>query len=93
MTDEKRKAQMSPLELSMEDVIENCRLTQANHITLLQALEAGHWKNDEDKKNVAQFIREQMETSKVWKEKATKKRPEKDTHYKRTQQVLKYLNN
>jgi CRISPR-associated protein Cmr6 len=88
---EQRKAQMSPLELSMEEVIEKSKLNQAGYITLLQVLEAGHWDSDEDKKAVAQSIREQMEKAKVWKEKTTKKTPEKDTHYKRTQQVLKYL--
>lgn len=88
---EQRKAQMSPLELSMEEVIENSKLNQEDYIILLQALDAGDWKNDEDKKLVAQSIRKRMEKAKVWKETTAKKNPKKDTDYQRTQKVLKYL--
>jgi CRISPR-associated protein Cmr6 len=89
---EQRKAQMSPLELSMEKVIENSKQQdQADYITLLQALDAGRWENDEDKKLVAQSIRERMIKAKVWKETTAARRPDRDKNYQKTQDVLKYL--
>ena len=85
-----RKAKMSPLEVSIEDII-LAHPTQADYITLLQALSQGHWKERADQKAVALIIQHHMQTIKVWKETSQAKHPDKDKNYQRTQEVLKYI--
>lgn len=86
-----RRAKMTPLEMSIEEVI-HAHPTQADHITLLQALAHDYWESDEDKKAVALLIREHMQTIKIWKEISYAKKPDKDKNYQRTQEVMKYIN-
>lgn len=85
-----RRAQMSPLEQSIEELLKANPL-QADYVTLLQALQKDHFDRDEDKKIVAQSIRQRMIEAKIWKETTKAKKPEKDKDYQRTQEVLKYL--
>lgn len=87
-----RKAEMTPLELSIEEILAAETATeQADYITLLQALAQGKWEDEADQQAVAQAIQQQMEQAKVWKETTSAKNPDKDKNYKRTQEVLKYL--
>ena len=85
-----RKAQMSPFELSMEELIE-AKASQAGYITLLQKLKEGHWESSEDKKAVAESIKERMVEAKVWKETTNAKNPGGDKKYQRTLEVKKYM--
>ena len=90
LAEKARKAQLSPLERSIEEVIAAVP-NQAGYISLLQALKKGQWEKNEEQQAVAQVIRTQMEKEKVWKETSQAKKPEKDRDYQRTLDVLKWL--
>ncbi len=85
-----RRAQLSPLEREMLDLKES-KPSQEAYVTWLQALKSGHWTTPEDRQAVARAIQQQMQNAKVWKDKTSAKKPEKDKDYQRTLEVLRYL--
>jgi len=85
-----RKAQLSPLERKMQEIIE-VSSSQVDYVSLLQAVKKGEWTTPEDKQVVLQTIQAKMQAAKVWKETTAAKRPEKDKDYQRTQEVLVLL--
>jgi CRISPR-associated protein Cmr6 len=88
---ERKRAQMSPLECEMEEIIDKQKGQMPDYIILLQALDKGVWENDEDKKVVAQSIRERMKQANKWKESSAARKPDRDKDYQRTKKVLAYL--
>ncbi len=90
---ERHRAQQSPLERKMDEVIQR---PVYNGLTpykaLIQAMEKGEWQGDE-KRQVAAHIKSLMQQEKgQWKETSGAKKPEKDNEYQRTLKVMKWLN-
>ena len=85
-----RRAQMSPLELSMEEVLQAAPPGQKDYMSLLSVLEAGKW-DGEERRQVAENVKKLMQEAKEWREKSEKKRPEKDRPYQTTLKVMKFL--
>jgi CRISPR-associated protein (TIGR03986 family) len=86
-----RLEQMSPLEISMEEVLETVQPGQKPYTALLQALESGKWEDADEKRQVAERIKALMVESKDWREKSEKKNPNKDKPYQVTLKVIKLL--
>lgn len=91
IAEEQRRAAMSPLERGMLEVIEaDPDPNKRPGIKLLAALKQGRWQG-EDGHIVAEKIKDEMVSSKKWKETTEKKNPTNDHDYQKTLEVLKFL--
>ncbi len=88
--EEKRLACMSPTELEINQVVNDSTIQKDDYLVVLDELKAGHWQ-EEKKKEVAIWVREQMQRRKKWVETSKKKNPIKDKNHMRTLEVLKIM--
>ena len=83
--EEKRQEQLKAMVPIEREVAEFATVLEA-----IKALESGKWEGDKQQE-AAGYIKTRMQKEKVWREKSTKKRPEKDKPYQQTLRVLKFL--
>lgn len=87
---ERQLAAMSPLDRSMQEVINGRPQGQSELKALFNAFKAKRWQGD-DAQAVANRLQAQMKQEKLWREKSEKKKPEKDEPYQMTLTVLAAL--
>lgn len=85
-----RLAEMSPLERSIQEVIDARPQGQSETKALYNAFRQGRWQGDAARA-VAERLQKQMQGEKLWFEKSNKKKPEKDEPYQMTLAVLQAL--
>lgn len=85
-----RLAKMSPLERSIQKVLDNAPSGQRRHVVLLKALQQDNW-SDEKVIQVAEHIYSIMIEDKTWRPTSEKKNPAKDDDHQATLKVLAYL--
>lgn len=82
---------MSPLDRSIQEVIDARPQGQSETKALFNAFYKQHrWQGDEARQ-VAERLRERLQAEKLWREKSAKKKPEKDEPYQMTLAVLAAL--
>ncbi|MCY4212627.1 MAG: type III-B CRISPR module RAMP protein Cmr6 [Gammaproteobacteria bacterium] len=88
---QERLASMDPIDREIEVVFE--KRTDAKmekSIAIYNELDRGRWK-ESDKIEVARRLKTMMQQDKSWREKSNKRNPEKDKPYRRTRQVMDWL--
>ena len=87
------RAKLSPIQRKIEEILEqNQKSTKlAPELALLQKLEAGICQDSQEKREIAEHIKQLMQANKTWKEKSGKADPSKDKDHQRTLKVVKFL--
>jgi len=87
-----RLASLSPVQQQIEEALGNRQDRNMPETTAIyQAIESGRW-SGEEKLEAARWLADRMEAGREWKPTTQAKRPERDRAYKRTLQVLCWLN-
>lgn len=84
-------AQMSPLQRSIQEVIDNrSDKNVPENTTLFNALTSGRW-SGEEAAEAAELIKKRMEQNGEWRPESKSRRPERDKAHQRTLTVMKFL--
>jgi CRISPR-associated protein Cmr6 len=84
------REKLSPTQRKIEEILEqNANITP--ELALLQKLEAGICQDSQEKREIAEHIKQLMQANKTWKEKSGKADPSKDKDHQRTLKVVKFL--
>jgi CRISPR-associated protein Cmr6 len=84
------REKLSPTQRKIEEILEqNANITP--ELALLQKLEAGICQDSQEKREIAEHIKQLMQSNKTWKEKSGKADPSKDKDHQRTLKVVKFL--
>lgn len=84
-----RQAKMSPIEREIEQAFdERIDKNMTRGIAAYQAIEAGRWEGD-DKRSVAEWLRDEWKKEKRWRKES--KKPRKDKDHQRTLRVIEWL--
>ena len=88
---EKQRAAMSPIELQIQDIIENNPDPgMSDVVAIIQAVERNHW-DDDARIQVAEWLRNRMIRDGCWREEPRGRRPERDRVHQRTRLVMQWL--
>ncbi len=92
---EEELAKMSPVQRAIREYLDTRRNKQVDEITdIITEVKKGRWKGEE-KLEVAQWLKDRMQKSTnrntTWREKTSKKNPERDRAYQKTRLVLEWL--
>lgn len=86
-----KHAAMSPVERSIQEFLDGrTDRNQPEISAVLGAIKQNRWP-DEDRKEVAQWLKQAMQQARQWKETTQAKKPEKDKDYQNTRSVLQWL--
>ena len=91
--EEQRKqklAEMTPIERSIQEVLDTRRGNEEEIVTILNAVKSGKWDGDE-KIDVAKWLKSKMRDKKEWREQSNKKNPDRDRPFQRTRLVKEWL--
>ncbi len=89
---EERLASMSPVEREIQEQLDNRQDPGMPSTTVIyQAIESGLW-SGEQKREAARWLQAKMKSDGIWKESTKARKPQRDKSYRRTLQVIRWLN-
>lgn len=89
--EEERRESLDPLEAQLEDLAKHAS-GRPQYRVWLEFVEQGRWRDEpEAQRRVLEIVKREMESSKKWKPRSEKKRPEKDGDHQETLLVMRLL--